>query len=154
MHVTLFSHASQVREIFSLLFGGETTVTESKVSIPQSDIATVAYYVNQSQQVRHLLIADLAFANAAGAALSLIPAGVVTQAIKRREVDQSITDNLREVMNICGNLFSDASQAAVRFDRLEVMPKSGEQFESAPRLAYDVQIARYPGGKIELLTLA
>jgi len=153
MHAPLFAKAVHVHEIFSLLFGGETQVRELPQAIPANDQAAVACYVNGNFVVQHALICDFAFANSAGAALCLVPAAVVNQAVQKKIVDENLIDNIKEIMNICANLFSPSETEQVRLQTVHVPPKSLDGYDFGAPLVFEVQIPRYPVGKIQVVSL-
>lgn len=153
MPAILFNKSVQVQDIFSLLYGGDTTIRELKTGIDAADRAVVACFVDAEQTLRHLLVCDFPFANSAGAALSLVPAAVVNQAVKRKQLDENLRDNLREVLNICSNLFLTAEGEAVRLDRMEFSPVNPGGGMACSSQTFEIQIPRYPSGRIELVAI-
>ena len=153
MPALLFSKSVQVQEIFALLFGGETTIREVRDVLKSEEQAAIGYYVDSDQRVQNVMICDFAFANSAGAALSLVPAGVVQQAVRKKDVDENLRDNLREVFNICANLFLSAEGEAVRLERVDLLPKTTVQIGSDSPQTFEVLFPRYPHGRIQLLTV-
>ncbi|WP_437223581.1 hypothetical protein SH661x_003273 [Planctomicrobium sp. SH661] len=153
MHAPLFAKSVHVHEIFSLLFGGDTVIREDTGHDGTMVQAVVAYYVDSNQIPRHVLICDHAFANSAGAALSLILPAVVAQAVKAKTIDGTLVDNLHEVLNISANLFSSEDDMQVRLDRVDLLPKERFECRSAIRHHFELLIPRYPAGRIQLLKL-
>lgn len=63
--------ARDAAPLFAMLFGNDTACKLRKDPIPADDCAVVATYRDTAGVIQRLLACDLAFANSAGAALSL-----------------------------------------------------------------------------------
>ena len=105
---TTLPSLDDVTGLLTMLFGPETICKSGKASLPPQSCAIVATYHDNDGTIKRLLTCDLAFANSAGAALSMIPPGAASDATKSGQVPDNILANLSEVMNIAVNLFIDS----------------------------------------------
>ena len=67
-------------------------------------------------------LCDLEFAVYAGAALSLVPAGVARDSLKVRRIPENLLENTREVLNVCVSLFHGAGPARLSLRGATAMP--------------------------------
>lgn len=153
MSAPAFPKSVYAREIFSVLFGGNTEVKECPFPESCRTPAAVGHYVDADGVPRCLILCDYEFANSAGAGLSLVLPAIVQQAVRKKLVDENLVDNLKEVLNICTNLFPCAEEHELRLDRVEIAPQGTVPPHEFPQ-AYEVQIPRYPVGKICLVQLS
>jgi hypothetical protein len=155
MSAIALSRSIQVREFATLLFGGDTTVKELTADILPADTGAMACFTNLEGQLRHAIVCDYSFANSAGAALSLITPAFIAQPIKRRQIEDNIADNLREVLNIAVNLFATSDGEGLRLDSIVLQPRDQTALPtSTARHRFEVAIPRYPAGRIDLLDLS
>ncbi|WP_437205111.1 hypothetical protein [Planctomicrobium sp. SH664] len=151
MTASTLSRISLVRETFALLLGGETTVKESKSALTPTEVGGLAEYSDQAGAVRHYILCDFAFANTAGAALSMIGPAVIQKAIQRRVVEENVVDNFREVLNIASNLFQTPYLDAPRLSGVHLTTGPAVQLPPLVVLeSFEVQVPRYPLGRITL----
>jgi hypothetical protein len=155
MSAIALSRSIQVREFVTLLFGGETTVKELSTEILPAETGAIACFSNLDGQLRHAIVCDYSFANSAGAALSLITPAFIAQPIKRRQIEDNIADNLREVLNIAVNLFATSDGEGLRLDSVVLQPRDQTMLPAVTaRHRFEVAIPRYPAGRIDLLDLS
>jgi two-component system chemotaxis response regulator CheY len=101
---------------------------------------------------------DISSAVRVGAALSLIPSGVVAEAIKDRQVTDIVAENLHEVLNVMARLFGGAGDSGVHLSRVHRHdePLSPEFSARLPkpkaRIDICVEIAGYGKGNLTLLS--
>lgn len=104
-------------------------------------------------------VCDLACAVRLGAALTLIPAGAVADAMKASLVDPGIVENLREVMNVMSRLFEGENSARVRLGAVywpgETVPAmlAARIAKASHRVAVGLEIAGYGKGSLTLLSV-
>lgn len=108
----------------------------------------VATYVDHTIAVRRVLICDLALANSMGAAMSMIPAGVARDATKSGNIGEHILGNLREILNICVNLFTGRFADRLTFSELRVCAPGDPLPTVTASVTYALNIPRYPGGNL------
>jgi hypothetical protein len=75
---------------------------------------SVATYVDDSLQLRSLVLTDLPLSAYAGAALGLMPAAGAQEAIDAAVLPEALADNLYEVLNISASLFNVDGAAHLR----------------------------------------
>ncbi len=148
---------NDVTSLFTMLFGDRTVCQPSQSPLPGEQAAVIATYGDSTGTIQRVLACDLGFANSAGAALSLIPLGVVNEAIKAGHVPDNILANLHEVLNIAVNLFTDSfggrlelvdvQRAADVAAALKTVIKAGRA------KVIDVSIPRYCSGRVSLISL-
>lgn len=148
---------NDVTGLFAMLFGHDTSCKPGKAPLPPDACAIVAIYNDKDGVAKRLLTCDLAFANSAGAALSMIPPGAAADATKAGNVPDNILANLHEVMNIAVNLFSDSFDgrlelaAVARMNELTAETKAA--LSSKERSTVDVTIPRYVAGRVGLIAV-
>jgi len=149
--------ANDTRHLLTMLFGTDTTVALRKAPILSSEAAIVAVYHDNEGALKRLLVCDLAFANSAGAALSVIPPGSALSAIKAGQVPDNILDNLIEVMNVAVNLFTESFGGRLELvsvlRRADLPPETVAALESPQRTKIDVAIPRYEKGRVDLISI-
>ena len=146
-----------VAGLFTMLFGNDTTCKPGKAPLPPDACAIVAAYQDSTGATKRLLTCDLAFANSAGAALSMIPPGAANDAIKTGNVPDNILMNLHEVMNIAVNLFTDSFDGRLELASVtrinEVSPETKAALTSKERTTIDVAIPRYAAGRVGMIAV-
>ena len=147
-------------ELVSMLVGNRVKVTPcGPLPVPQA--RGVATYIDKEQKLVFVAITDMAFLAGVGAALALIPAAMVAEAVKTGKLSEALQENAFEVMNIVSSLYNDVEGKGthVKIQRLVVAPPLPP--ELAPRLAkptarrdVEVQVPGYASGKLTLLAVA
>jgi hypothetical protein len=118
----------------------------------------VAHYVYDSGVTGSLILCDLALSSYAGAALMLLPPAAAVEGVKAGKMNETIVENIREVLNICASLFIYEDKAHVRLRELYPLPGTTTPevakilTRPSARLELDVTITGYGAGKIALLT--
>ncbi|MCA9152711.1 MAG: hypothetical protein KDA92_25580 [Planctomycetales bacterium] len=146
----------QVNKIVIGLFGDDALVKKATGPIDTNNVV-VAKYADSDHGLHRLVVCDLAFANNAGAALTMISPGVVADAIKAKEVPENIFDNFREVLNIFVNLFSDTARGRLVLDGVDAPTATADEATAtalkAPveRADFEVTVPRYGSGRLTLL---
>jgi hypothetical protein len=117
----------------------------------------IATYVEVAGGVAFLAFADVAFIAGVGAALAMIPCGVVDESISAGKASDVLVENAYEVLNIMAALFNDGSTGEhhVKIKRLTVAPHAPERlkFLRLPdgRLDLVVSLPGYPDGKLTIV---
>jgi hypothetical protein len=112
--------AAQVKELLGFLFDGLTVKPGVKLDACAASASFVAVYIGDDGAARALCACDLSFAANSGAALSMLPPAAVNDAIQARQLSHAMSDNLREVMNICTRLILKDGSPHLRLS--EVVP--------------------------------
>lgn len=148
---------NDVSGLFTMLFGGDTTCKPGKALLTPEACAIVASYADSTGATKRLVTCDLAFANSAGAALSMIPPGAANDATKAGSVPDNILSNLHEVMNIAVNLFADNFDGRLELasvSRLsELSAEAKAALTSKERTTVDVSIPRYSAGRVGMIAV-
>lgn len=118
-----------IRKTLSNLLGKEVKVTEGGAALEPDDGQpyTVAVYQDADSNLAAVCVCDVALSSSVGAALALIPPGVVEDCVRSREIPDNIMENVGEVMNICVNLFQGSGTKRLRLS--QVLPP-GQQADS------------------------
>jgi hypothetical protein len=105
----------EIRDLFTGLLGREVTLTPVGPLAPSSaSPRTVAVYVDDHFGVRAIIACDLDFSARAGAAIALVPGPTADAAIEANGLDDTLAENLYEVLNVAASLFNAAGAAHVR----------------------------------------
>lgn len=105
---------AEVAELMHGLFGSAVT----SVTPPEASVHSIAEYVNDSGSVVGYIGCDLAGGCRLGAALTMVPAGRVDEAVKERQVPDTLSENLDEIFNICVNLIASPDCGRVVLKRV------------------------------------
>jgi hypothetical protein len=149
--------AEQITKIVVGLFGEDAIVRTAKSPCDLNDPIVVAKYTNDESELQRLVVCDVAFANNAGAALTMISPGVVADAIKAKEIPDNICDNFREVMNIFVNAFPETSRGRLVLNGINLPAETKDEPTTkaiaAPveRVDFEVTVPRYGAGRLTLL---
>lgn len=145
----------EVHGLFVMLFGDNTVCKPGKVPMPSDTAAVIASYRDNTGALKRVLACDLSFANSAGAALSMIPMGIVNDATKAGNVPDNIFANLQEVMNIAVNLFADSFGERLELSIVartkDVAPEIRDAMKAGQKTTFDISIPRYSAGRVSLI---
>lgn len=97
----------QVRDLLAELLDREVTLSPSTPLAPTpKNPCTIGVYVDDLLQVTSLIAFDLSLSAHAGAAIGLVPVGGAEAAIEEGILNDTLRDNLYEVLNIAASLFN------------------------------------------------
>jgi hypothetical protein len=100
--------AEAVRGLLNGLFDRAVSASEEPAPVLRGrDVHVVASYVDDGGAVRAVGLCDLVLGNVLGAALALVPAPRVEEALQDQHVLPDLADNTREVLNVAASLFND-----------------------------------------------
>ena len=117
---------------------------------------TLGVYL-RGDEVVALCFMDMSLSNQAGAALSMIPAGVSAEGASNGTIEDNLLENLSEVLNIGAQWFS-ADGERVALGGVSVAPSDfPEQVRSiltspGARGDFEVEIPGYGGGRMTVLS--
>ncbi len=147
---------TEVRELLAGLLGD---VTVSEVKAPaDAPSDCVSVYVDDERQLAAACVVGFDLAVATGAAIALMPVGVVEEARRSGRFSNSLRDNLCEVMNVLAALLCNEESAHVKFTALYPTradaPADSLALAAKPggRLAVDVDLGDYGKGHLSILT--
>jgi len=145
----------EISELFTNLLGKQVTV---KGGAPAADAkgGTLAVYSDDAGAVGAVAVSDLPLASNAGAALSMIPAGMAEESIKAGALAENLADNWHEVLNVASQLFNCGAGHRVKLADIHPAsdpPAAAAGLLGAPggRLDLEVAIAGYGSGTLSLL---
>lgn len=96
--------SSEVAELMHGLFGSEV----KSVTASDASVNSIAEYVNDNGNTVGYIGCDLAGGCRLGAALTMVPAGRVDEAVAEGQIPEALAENLDEIFNICVNLVAPA----------------------------------------------
>lgn len=105
----------EIRDLLTELLDRDIQVAPTPPLAPTpNNPCTVAVYVDDSLQVTSVIAFDLALSAYAGAAIGLVPAAGAEAAIEERILNDTLRENVYEVLNIAASLFNHDGATHVR----------------------------------------
>jgi hypothetical protein len=149
--------APKVQDILGMLFDGIDVKAGGKFDQTPGGGAWFGVFVSDSGAPVVLCGADVNLAATFGAALSMLPPAAAKEAAKSREFTQMMSENLREIMNICTRLVLDASSPHLKLDQVypaKALPAAAAALLGTlrDRREFQLQLPKYGGGVLSLLT--
>lgn len=126
--------------------------------LPSTEVRGVAAYVDTARVVHYAAATDAPFLAGIGAALALIPAAVVADAVRSPKLPDNLVENAYEVLNIGASVFNEIEGTAlhVKISKLMSPPPEevmGRLAKAAGRVDMLVQVPGYPDAKVSLFAL-
>jgi hypothetical protein len=150
--------AEAVQKLFAGLLGRRVAVRASQpLRLKSRDPKTVAEYVTDQGCVKALCVCDMDLACYSGAALSMIPSGVALQGIRRHELEENLSDNFREIMNVLASLLNVAGSPHLLFHSLSLPRQEVSEevkallSEPPTRIDLEIEIEGYGSGRATLV---
>lgn len=118
----------------------------------------IGAFAAPDKTVRLLCLSDYNLAAQAGAALSMIPAGVAKDSAKSGVLPDNIFDNFREVLNVMNGALNRARTVRLALHNVFLSAKDAPQEVAAimakptARLDLEIAIAGYGSGRLALLS--
>lgn len=153
-------NAAATAKTLEMLFGGNVPVTPAKpIDTKPAAGNLIATYIADDGKVVAAAVCDIPFAANAGCALSMLPAAAAKDAIKTRKLEQTMLDNLYEVMNILSTLLMNEHTPHLKLGIL--YPDPGKLPDEAKALLgaakgradFSVNVPRYGSGNLSLLVV-
>ncbi|MBM3775478.1 MAG: hypothetical protein FJW37_09985 [Acidobacteria bacterium] len=124
------------------------------VKYAPKDVYYAGVYKDEDGADVAVCVFDLALAAGAGAALIRFPEVVAKESVKAGKLDESVLENLHEILNICSRFFqipgSRVQLSSVRAS-FEEMPRGVPELIASPaRLDLEVAVRGYGSGKMSL----
>jgi hypothetical protein len=146
-----------VRELLNGLFDRVVTVhAEQQPVLRGRDVHVVGSYVDDTGTIRAVVFCDLVLGNVLGAALALVPAPRVAEALEAGAVLGDLADNTREVLNVSASMFNHGA-AHLKLKATWVVPEPVDgdvvEFLRTPSRRSDlrVDVPGYGEGELALL---
>lgn len=150
--------AKEVRDLLSDLLGKEVTLQPGPpFAVSAATPASVAVYVDDSLQVRAVIACDLPLSAYVAAAIALMPPAGAQAVIDLGIIDESMRENLYEVLNIAASLFNVPDSPHVRLYDLHAagpaLPPDvrGRTQTLGRREDLAVEIAGYGSGRLSIV---
>lgn len=148
----------ELAELIGSLTGKEVKVGKGPVLEPGPALPVVAAtYVDDDGRVGALLIADVAAAAGMSAALTLMPAGAVTDAMRAGELDEALLENWAEIANICTQVVRVPGfpkfklQGSVQSSTGLGSTVEALLAEARYRAGWSVQVPQYSNGRLSVV---
>jgi len=147
-----------VRDMLGDLVGRGIAVDKtSPLELEDDTVGAVSDLITDDGNLAVVLVADLALVAALGASLTMVPAVIVQESVrKNRFEEEALVENYGEIVNIISRLFNSASTPHLRYHTTyllpgEVPPEVSKLRENhAARRTFAVTVEGYGDGKLEL----
>lgn len=142
-----------VRKLFIDVFGDTLTAGVSYKPFDKTSPLVVATYQDEWGKPRRYVAVDLSLAIGLGTSLSMLPADVAKEALAKKILPDHVYANLKEVLNICVNLFMLTADYRLVLKGVEQFPSTAASPLAGDHcwtLTFDITINNYPGGKVLL----
>jgi hypothetical protein len=103
------------------LFGKEIGIKDAK-PLDTSEKVVIGSYSDGEGKTTGVIVMDYSCACYVAAALSMMPVDIADENIKSGEIEESLRDNLYEVLNIGVSFFSDGTTPDMRIKEMLVGP--------------------------------
>lgn len=148
---------AKIKQVLGLLFDGLDVKPGGTFDQTPAGGAWFGVFIADSGAPVALCGADLNLAASFGAAFSMLPPAAAKDAAKSRELTGVMTDNLREIMNICTRLVMNDASPHLKLDQIysaKSLPAPATALLGAPngRSEFQVQMAKYGGGVLTLVS--
>jgi hypothetical protein len=157
--------AASIEELTGMLLGRKVK-TKLIGAIPSSQFRAAATYVEDTGNLAFVVTTCMACLAGVGAALALIPPGMVQEAVKTGKPSEMSVENAYEVFNVASSLFNTMSDATkdevsavhVKIGALTIGPLdpklAAKIAKPIARVDYDINITGYPDGKLSVFQVA
>ncbi len=151
----------EIRDLLTDLLGREIQLSPTPPLAPTpNNPCTVAVYVDDSLQVTSVIAFDLPLSAYAGAAIGLVPVSGAEAAVEERILNDTLRENVYEVLNIAASLFNQDGATHVRlYDAHHIgNPLPGDVMVKAVTLGrredLAVTVAGYGSGRLSVVLVA
>jgi hypothetical protein len=113
-----------IRDLLMDLVGRGVSIDKTdRLQIEDDTVVAIADFVGDDGEVGVALIADLALAAALGASLTMMPATVVKESLRRNRFEEEmLLENFEEVANIMTRLFNTHDTPHLRWNTVHPLP--------------------------------
>lgn len=146
---------AEIAEMFTSLCGKDTTARVDKtIGFDDTPNWVFAVYDEEDGTIGAVIACDVATAAYGGAALSLIPSSLAEESIKSGIVAENLSENFREVLNVCAGLFNSATTPRLKLGHYcEPPDEAGEGLvqwfeECEEKVGLQMNIAGYGKGRL------
>jgi hypothetical protein len=150
-----------VRELLEGLLGRdvETELTSVGADPRKHPGAMVGAYVDNTLQLRAIVVVDMALSAALGAAIGLMGARLAEDVVRSELLSPALYDNAAEILNVAASLFNAEGAPHVRLHEAyaprEIIPSDVDTRlrGMARRVDIDVTVSGYGAGRMSVLAL-
>lgn len=161
MPAYVLPNAAELTKTVEMLFGDGAKVAPGKpLDVKPGSGNLIAIYVDDADKPVAAVLCDIPFAANAGCALSMLPAGAAKDAIKTKKLEQTMLDNLYEVMNIVSTMLMDEHTPHLKlgplYPDLGKLPADAKAMLGAAaknHADFMITVPRYGAGGLSLLAL-
>jgi hypothetical protein len=149
--------AAKISHLLGMLFDGLDVKPGGAFDQTPGGGAWFGVFTTDSGQPVVLCGADVNLAASFGAGLSMLPLAALKEAAKSHQLTPVMSDNLREIMNICTRLVLDDTSPHLKLDQvypIESLPAAAAQMLAASqgRREFQLQLPKYGGGVLTLVS--
>jgi hypothetical protein len=146
---------TQLGTTLKTLLGRPVTAGPGKVA-PIPPASMVASFVRDDGTLEAVVVAGVPIAAHLGASLALIPPAIATQAGKAATLEETLSENYAEVMNVVTNILIDLQGTHLKFRAVTAKapaPKEVQALLAKPvaRADVDVNVSGYGAGVMTFL---
>ena len=161
MPLSLLPNVKAMTKTVAMLFGDDVKVAAGKpLDTKPGSGNLIAMYVDDADKPVAAVLCDIPFAAYAGCALSMLPAGAAKDAIKTKKLEQTMLDNLYEIMNIVSTMLMDEHTPHLKlttlYPDLGKLPADAKAMLTAAaknHADFIITVPRYGAGGLSLLSL-
>jgi hypothetical protein len=149
--------ATAISNLLTNLIGKRVKIVKGPPMAPAA-AGGIASYVDAAGALQFAVIVDLKALGSIGAALAMIPAAMVEEAVKSGKPSSALTENAYEVLNIAASVFNEVEGTTLHVKikglTLPPIPPGATKWIAAAksRLDFDLGIPGYPDGKISFVS--
>ncbi len=150
-----------VADIFSMLLPKDVSSKKGKPVNPGPKNKTVVVLYGADDGTTEVVcMCDIKLAAAAGASLTMLPAGNVDDAVKAGGIESHLTGNVHEVFNVLGSLFVGDKPGSGSIRELQAsanaLPEDVASLVKSSKVRVDVElnVDGYGGGSLSLVRIA
>jgi hypothetical protein len=152
------SSDEEIAELIGSLTGKEVKIGKGPVLQPGPACPVIAAtYADEEGNLGALLLADVAAAAGMGAALTLMPAAAVTDAMRAGTLDDALLENWAEIANICTQMVRlpgfPRFQLTGSVQSSDGLPADVEALlaRARYRAGWSLQVPQYSNGRMSLI---
>lgn len=136
---------------------GKPVTVKPGPALAAATVAFAAIYVDDTGATQAVGAVDLPFSAHSGAALAMIPAAVAAENVQRKKLEDSLRENLEEVVNILAGVLNVATGKHLKLAGVVVPSAVAPEAKAimskpASRVDFDVTIPGYGAGKLSFLS--
>jgi hypothetical protein len=139
----------QIATLLRDLVGRDVSCDEQKARLTGN--VMFAHYATQDAKTEAIWLWELGAGASVGAALTMLPAEEVSQAMRRGKVDEVLMDSFHEVCNVLVRLLNEAGDEAFFLKEVGIADAKkspmGEKAKGMPQSAgFSLKVQGYQGG--------